>query len=236
LKLYAFREAASAFQARYSLAANASDTELMGGAPALLNYMALSFAKETLASNNASKLERDIALFKKANALYANQFIARKFSPEEEKESHDYISHCIHLAMILCEASEKKMQIKHAPSLQDAKELLIVGLERREKNNADAVRLGDVCVWLGRIHTQLEEREVARKYFHDAVQHYETIFPQSAPQILDANLRLTNLSYEVIDTASLAELSALFFTSSTSNASDSPITPLDASQAAEARP
>ncbi|MDX2346202.1 MAG: hypothetical protein QNK11_04960 [Legionella sp.] len=100
LKLQNFTAATATFETAYLFTKDAAmdEPELNNLLPVLFDYIVFSSAQETLASDNPSKLIRDLSLFKKSNILYTDSFNKKKIALEDWRKSHAYILHCIHLS------------------------------------------------------------------------------------------------------------------------------------------
>ena len=197
LKLQRFQEAHQYFQQGYEFILHSSDTTLRGSLPALANYSALALGRAALASGEDPA--PCIALFDETSSRYDAIFTEKGISDEViRRRSNDYISHCVHRGMILCEISEKHVLEDHSVNLLAAEKILIEALNSRKENKADGQRLGDVCVWLGRVYERLQRTEEAKQSYDEALLHYKTVFAsEDAKQISDVKKRLTNLTFAV---------------------------------------
>lgn len=189
LKLQKFSESHQYFQQAYKLVSDSTALKLRGSLPALSNYMALTLGRTVLASGENPAV--CIQLFDETSHLYDTLFTEKGISDEVvRRRSNDYISHCTHRGMIICEISEKYPSEDHNTNLLVAENILLEALKSRKENKADGQKLGDVCVWLGRIYERLHRIEEAK-------------------QIVDTKSRLTNLSFKNVSIESLVLNSAL---------------------------
>lgn len=209
LKLQKFSESHQYFQQAYELVSDSTDLKLRGSLPALSNYMALTLGRTVLASGDNPGI--CIQLFDETSHLYDTLFTEKGISDEViRRRSNDYISHCTHRGMIICEISEKYPSEDHNANLLAAENILLEALKSRKENKADGQRLGDVCIWLGRVYERLHRIEEAKQSYYDALEHYRKVFTsEEAKQIVDTKSRLTNLSFKNVSIESLVLNSAL---------------------------
>jgi tetratricopeptide (TPR) repeat protein len=193
LKQQRFQDAHQCFQDAYGFVSRSSDITLGGSLPALANYSALALSRAALASGESPV--PSLVLFDSASKEFDAIFTWKKIMDEvARRRSHDYISHCVHRGMILCEFSEKHPSEDHSANLLVAEKTLIEALNSRKENKADGQRLGDVCVWLGRVYERLHKIQSAKLSYDEALLQYRTVFTsEDAQQISDVKKRLANL-------------------------------------------
>lgn len=167
--------------------------ELLGSLPALYNYHGLSLARAGLTNEEQkNNLELGLKEFDIA-AKHYESFAKQGFNLEN---SHDYQSHVFHRGMILCESTEKygsSDPSKSQNDLKKAEELLLKSLAGREKNKADAQRIGDVCEWLGRVYIGLKDMKKAAQYLESALLNFRKILGEVAMQTVRVKKRLADL-------------------------------------------
>lgn len=201
-----FVEAAEIFEEAVHFTASSTDPDLRGSLPALYNYWALTVTRAALAEKQDPA--RGLELFERTTALYATIFAEKHITALEQLRSHDWQSHQFHRGMVLCEIAEQEINEKGVVAdpdkLKKAQELLLGVLQARIANRADDQRLGDVCVWLGRIFTAN-----ARVYLERALGHYTAAFPgvPDAMQLKDVRTRLAPLLPQPVQGPATAKLS-----------------------------
>ena len=205
LKQQRFQEAHNYFQDAYEFVLTSNDPELRGSLPALLNYSALALGRAALASDKNPA--PSIALFDEASSLYDTIFTEKGINDDvARRRSNDYISHCVHRGMILCESSEKHPSENHNLNLLHAEGIFLEALKSRKENKADGQRLGDVCGWLGRVYERLQKIEASKQAYNEALSHYRTIFSsEDAKQISDVKSRLAHLTFGNVVVSTLTQ-------------------------------
>ncbi len=202
-----FEAAYRSFQEAYNLVSQCGEPALRGSLPALSNYSALAFGREALASGKDSS--RWMTLFDETSQLYETIFKEKEISPEIACiDANDYISHCVHRVMILCERSEKYPLEDHDENLLHAEKELLKALETRQKNKVGEQRLGDTCEWLGRVYERLNRNTEAMALYKKAKSYYETVLPPNAPKIVNIQKLLNHLTIAAVDIASLTSNSS----------------------------
>ena len=172
-------------------------SEFAGSLPAMKNYHALTKTRAALKDKKDS--HEGLKLFAETTALYEKIFAERNISENEKLKSHDFQSHQFHRGMILCEIAESENKDnKSKEKFLQAEELLIGAFRGRKENKADGQRLGDTAVWLGRVAVGLNNLEIAKNYFEQALEFYREVFPSKldapeAKQIQDVKARLEKL-------------------------------------------
>src|SRR3990167_8411730 len=197
LKEKKFAEAAKEFH--QGVAFTEQHPELRGALPALYNYWGLALTRAALQAKQDPS--EGLKIFEQTTQLYRTIFTEMQVSETEQARSHDWQSHQFHRGMVLCEITEQMINDKSVETqvieknLRSAEKLLLGSLEGRIVNKADGQRLGDVCVWLGRVYTGLHLFDNARTYLLRARGYFHTFFKEddTVSQTKDVDARLAAL-------------------------------------------